>query len=212
MEIIHGASSHLLRTAEVELAVSEQAGHLAPVSFVFASGARFSPYALSPWLPDDLDASLPPLLRYLRGDFLCLPFGGQQAGPPHGDPANARWELREQTAQTLSLFQLATDSGARVEKEIRLVAGQQAIYTEHRIGGLSGNWNYGNHPVLDFSSMAEGEGRVSTSPWRWGSVYPGEFSNPQNGERGALLPGGRFTDLRQVPLRDGGFTLSLIHI
>lgn len=206
MEIVHGAASYILRTAEIELAITEQAGHMAPVRFVFASGEHFSPYALSPWLPGELEASLPPLLRYLRGDFLCLPFGGQQAGPPHGDPANARWELREQTAETLSLQQQAGDSGAQLEKNIRLVAGQQAIYVEHRVSGLSGNWNYGNHPVLDFSHLAEGEGRVATSPWRWGSVYPGEFSDPKQGERGALLPGGHFTDLRQVPLRDGGLT------
>lgn len=206
MEVVHGASSFILRSAEMELAVSEQAGHMAPVSFIFSSGARFSPYALSPWLPDDLDVALPPLLRYLRGDFLCLPFGGQVAGPPHGDPANALWSRREQSAMTLSLLQQANDSGAQVIKNIRLIDGQQAVYAEHLISGLSGSWNYGNHPVLDFSAMDEGEGRVATSSFRWASVYPGEFSIAENGERGALLPGARFTDLRQVPLRDGGLT------
>ena len=97
METIHGAPSYTLYTAEVELAVTQTAGHLAPVTF-HLPGLEARPYSLSPWTPMQIDQSLPNLLTYLRGDFMCLPFGGQEKGPPHGDTANAKWDFQNQTA------------------------------------------------------------------------------------------------------------------
>ena len=61
METIHGAPSYTLRTAEVELAVTQTAGHLAPVTF-HLPGVKASPYSLSPWTPTQIDQSLPNLL------------------------------------------------------------------------------------------------------------------------------------------------------
>ncbi len=202
METIHGAPSYVLKSNEVTCAVTQTAGHMAPVTFhLGAIEAR--PYALSPWLPLQADAGLPNLLRYLRGDFLCLPFGGQQNGPPHGDPANALWELKTQSARQLCLTQKASDSGALVTKTLSLVDGHHAIYSEHLIEHLTGRWNYGNHPVLDFSSVPEGGARIATSAFKWGSVYPGEFSNAANGEAGALLPKAEIKNLANVPRKDG---------
>jgi hypothetical protein len=101
METIHGAPSYTLRSTEVELAVTQTAGHLAPVTFNFP-GLKASPYSLSPWTPTQIDQSLPNLLTYLRGDFMCLPFGGQEKGPPHGDTANAPWQLASSSATSSS--------------------------------------------------------------------------------------------------------------
>jgi hypothetical protein len=202
METIHGAPSFVLRTPEVELAVTRTAGHLAPVRFHFGA-LTASPYSLSPWTPTEIDPSLPNLLLYLRGDFLCLPFGGQQSGPPHGDVANADWSLVEQTGTRLRLRQTGADTGATVTKTLSLVPGHHAVYAEHVIENLSGRWNYGNHPVLDLSAVPEGTGRIATSAFRFGSVYHGEFSNPANGESGALRPNARFSHLAAVPTKSG---------
>ena len=57
METIHGAPSYTLRTAEVELAVTQTAGHLAPVTFNLP-GLKASPFSLSPWTPTQIDQSL----------------------------------------------------------------------------------------------------------------------------------------------------------
>jgi hypothetical protein len=144
METIHGAPSYTLKTAEVELAVTQTAGHLAPVTFHFP-GLKASPYSLSPWTPTQIDQSLPNLLTYLRGDFMCLPFGGQQKGPPHGDTANAPWQLASSSATSLKLTQTGKDTGATVAKNFTLIPGHHAIYWEHIITQLEGRWNYGNH-------------------------------------------------------------------
>ena len=205
METIHGAPSFTLRNAQVELAVTQTAGHLGPVTF-HLPGLKASPYSLSPWTPTQIDQSLPNLLTYLRGDFLCLPFGGQAAGPPHGEVANAVWHLDKQTAQSFTLSQNTSDTGATVHRTISVVDGHHAVYAEHVITNLEGQWNYGNHPILDLSQVPAGTARIATSPFRWGSVYHAEFSNPANGESGALKPGARFSDLRRVDQKDGTTT------
>jgi len=203
---IHGASSHLLVSDVVELAVTAEGGHMAPVSFQLADGRRVSPYALAPWLPEEVDMDTPVLLRELRGDFFCFPFGAQADGPPHGETANGAWELVERSSGALVLGMDAQDTGARVVKTLSLRPGQTAVYIEHEISGANGSFSYGTHPVLDFSGVAEREARISTSPVVWGSVYPGVFSDPNDGAFGALLPGATFESLEAVALSSGGAT------
>lgn len=202
MKVIHGEESYTLDTPELSLAVTVRGGHMAPVSFHLAEG-DVAPYSLSPWLAGD-HQDQPVLLSVLRGDFLCLPFGGQQQGPPHGDPANADWRLVSSSDHSLLLELDCSDSGAHVEKQFSVLPGQHAIRIEHRISRLEGEWSYGTHPILDLSGMPEGAGRVSTSPMRWLSTFPGLFAVPEAGEVQSLQPDTRFCDLREVPLADGG--------
>jgi hypothetical protein len=172
---------------------------------VFQLGAReVSPYSLSPWKPDEVDSELPALLKVLRGDFFCLPFGPQDDGPPHGTSASNEWSAVEAANDRLVLGMDCADSGAKLEKEISLRSGETAIYYEFRISGLDGDWSYGNHPILDFSSVSNGEGFLSVSPFRWASVYPGVFSDPEKKEYQALKAGAQFSDLCEVPLANGG--------
>lgn len=202
MKLIHGEQSHVLDTPELSLAVTARGGHMAPVTFHLCD-REVSPYSLSPWLAADHEDQ-PVLLSVLRGDFLCLPFGGQEEGPPHGDPANADWQLLSAGDRSLVLAQDAADSGAHVEKHLSVVSGQHAIRIEHRISKLQGDYSYGTHPILDLSGLPDGGGRISTSPFRWASTYPGLFAVPEAGETGALMPASRFEDLREVKLADGG--------
>lgn len=202
METIHGSPSFTLKSTELSLAVTRMGGHLAPLIY-HLPGLDASPLALAPWRPSEVDPALPRLLTELRGDFLCLPFGGQENGPPHGDTANAEWTLSDRSEHHLELSLHAADTGARVTKRLRLVPGHAALYTEHLIEGLEGDWNYGTHAILDLSGLPEGAARVSTSAFRFGSVYPGEFSPAAEGATGCLLPGGRFDDLASVPRKDG---------
>jgi len=202
MHSVHGEASFHLATPELDLDLTVRGGHLAPVIF-HLPGRDVSPYALAPWEPAAF-ADIPPLLSVLRGDFLCLPFGGQQNGPPHGDPANAQWEVVSSDARSLHLRMRTTDTHADVEKILSTQEGHHAMYVEHRISGLEGRYNYGTHPIIDLSGLPEGAGRISVSPFRWASVFPDSFANPADGETGALSNGARFPDLSPVPLTHGG--------
>lgn len=178
---------------------------MAPVEFQLGE-RTVSPYSLSPWMPDEVDAALPVLLKNLRGDFLCLPFGPQQEGEPHGETANGCWEKVVQADQRLVLEMQPADVGGKVTKTITLRDGETAVYVEHRIEGVTGEWSYGTHPILDLSHLAEGAGRLSVSPFRWASVYPEVFSSPADGARQALKAGAAFADLAEVPFAEGGVT------
>ncbi len=205
METTHGAPSFTLNHDLVSLHITRDGGMLAPVAFRLGDRV-VSPYSLSPWKPDEVDAELPVLLKNLRGDFFCLPFGPQENGLPHGETANGAWSLVSETDDSLTLGIEASDVAAKVTKNISLRAGQTAIYCEHRISGLEGDFSYGNHPILDLSGIPEGRARVSVSPFRWASVYPEVFSDPADGARQALKIGALFSDLSEVPLADDGTT------
>lgn len=205
METIHGAPSFSLGNDLVSLHITRDGGMMAPVGFRL--GDRIvSPYSLSPWKPDEVDAELPVLLKNLRGDFFCLPFGPQENGLPHGETANCAWHFVSETESSLTLGIAASDVSASITKTISLRPGQTAIYYEHSISGLEGDFNYGNHPILDLSRIPEGGARVSVSPFRWASVYPEVFSDPADGARQALKIGALFSDLGEVPLAEGGTT------
>lgn len=204
MERIHGVEVWKLTSDLVTLDVTVTGGM---TTAAFRLGDRcVQPYSLSPWEPDEVDEDLPQLLKVLRGDFFCLPFGPQDQGDPHGATANALWTEVEVGPHKLHLKMECEDSGASVSKVIAIGVDHPAVYQEHRISGLSGMWSYGNHPILDCSSMAEGSARVSVSPFRWGSVYQGVFSNPDAGERQCLKDGATFDSLEAVELAAGGTT------
>jgi hypothetical protein len=204
MRTIHGELSLHLGTPELDLHLTARGGQMAPVVF-HLPGRDVSPYSLSPWEPAEYP-DLPPLLSVLRGDFLCFPFGGQASGPPHGETANAGWTRLDSDPRSLELLIETNDTGATVLKTLATREGHHAVYFTHRISGADGDFSYGNHPILDFSALPEGAGRVTTSPFHWASVYPGKFSNPADGETQCLAEGAVFTDLREVALATGGTT------
>ena len=173
MRLSYGEPTYHLATPELEFDLTRRGGHLAPVIF-HLPGRDVSPYALAPWQPEEYPDQ-PALLSVLRGDFLCLPFGGQENGPPHGDPANEIWKPFRQSSRSLSLKQTASDSGASIQKTISVRPGQHALFVEHRISNLEGRYSYGTHPILDLSHLKEGQGRITTSPFRWASVFSDSF-------------------------------------
>lgn len=205
MKTIHGAPSFSLSNDLISLHVTCEGGQLAPVTFMLGDRV-VSPYSLSPWKPAEIDPELPVLLKNLRGDFLCLPFGPQDGGEPHGETANHNWELVSETNQSLVMEINASDVSGKIIKTISLRDGETALYVEHLIEGVEGRWSYGTHPILDLSEIPDGEGRVSISPFTWASVYPEVFSNPADGANQALKIGAIFSDLSEVPLADGGTT------
>lgn len=199
---VHGEPSYSLANGDVELFVTRRGGHLAPVRFRL--GRRWvQPYALAPWRPDEVDASLPAVLKVLRGDYLCFPFGGGKGiKDPHGEPANEAWSLAEAGGGSLVLDMRVKAPACRIRKLVRIVEGQRAVYQEHRIEGLRGRYNFGHHAILEFPEG--GPFHVNVSPFRFASVKPEPFSDPLQREYGALRTGAAFKSLEKVPLAAGG--------
>jgi len=79
-----------LEWAHGKLSVQAMGGMLAPVHFELGADCRISPLQVAPWAAAQ-DPTLPGILRGLRGEWPCVPFG--MAAPPAGLPPD--WLLRE---------------------------------------------------------------------------------------------------------------------
>src|SRR6187401_420178 len=78
LPVVHGKPSFMLENASVQVAVTKVGGHLI-AAFDRASAAPIRPYHVSPWQEEqgpNQPKIEPPILSVLRGDFFCMPFGG----------------------------------------------------------------------------------------------------------------------------------------
>lgn len=205
---IAGQESFLLSNRNVELAVTRLGGHMAPVTFCRDGKAPVQPYYISPWQQEDRGQIEPPVLRPLRGDFFCMPFGGEnryrgEDHTPHGQTATARWTPRGiESAGAVTTLTMEMKTSARpgvVTKRLGLVEGQNVVYVQHELTGYRGKMCLGHHATLDVPPEP-GSVRISSSPFDLGMTNPGLFSDPAAGEYQSFAIGKRFRSLKQVPL------------
>jgi hypothetical protein len=207
MRKIQGQESWTLATSQVEAAVTRQGGHLAPVRFCLGKDRWVEPFEVAPWAEEKLAPETPEILRVMRGDFFCMPFGDNakpycgESYPSHGETANAAWQFVSGTPQRLDLAMETTIRKGRVEKTIELVPGHSALYVRHVISGMKGPMSFGHHPILKVPKGATG--RLSTSRFMYGQVFPEAFENPVQGGYSILKPGAKFRSLQRVPRTDG---------
>ena len=209
--IIHGQPSWRVASTQVEAFVTETGGHLGPVTFD-RQVRKLQPYSVAPWVEERVDPAEPTIIKVLRGDFFCLPFGGnatpygKEKHPVHGETANARWQFRSlETQAGRSCLHLSLQTKVRpgrVDKRIWLVDGQNTIYSQHVVSGMSGPMNLGHHAMLKFPD-APGSGLLSTSRFVYGQVFPHAFELPENGGYSWLKQGAEFTSLETVPALNG---------
>lgn len=208
---VSGQPSYQLVSDCVEAYITETGGHLAPVVFD-RKKSKIQPYSVSPWACEKVDPATPPILKVLRGDFFCLPFGGNIAAwrgekhPVHGETANAKWKLEslEKAGRRTSLYlSLRTKvRKGRVDKCISLVDGHNAVYSRHVVSGMSGPMNLGHHATLRFPDEP-GSGVLSTSPFKLGQVYVKPTELPEEKGYSILKPGALFKSLDKVPTITG---------
>lgn len=213
LETIAAQPSWILESPQVRLAVTKVGGQMAPVTFLRDSEKPVQPYHISPWQTEGLKDLPAPVLTALRGDWFCLPFGGngtefrQEKHPPHGEVAGAAWshvDTRHAGGRhTLVLaFEPQVRQG-RITKELTLVDGHNAVYSRHLVTGFAGPAPCGHHATLAMPD-ATGVFRVSTSPIEFGMTNPSRFSDPAQGEYQSLAIAAPFTDLARVPLLERG--------
>ena len=79
-------SGWCLSNDKVEVFVTKNGGHMAPVLFCKDSSKSIQPYYISPWQNEHIEVPHPPdtPLGALRGDFFCMPFGAN-INPYKGD-------------------------------------------------------------------------------------------------------------------------------
>jgi hypothetical protein len=194
---------------KVEMFITTLGGHTAPVNFDIDTKKSIQPYYISPWQNENIKEFGAAVLAPLRGDFFCMPFGGNAEAvngkqhAPHGEVSFSPWKFVEQTKNgavtTLTLeMQTAVDQG-KVTKKIELYDGQNVIYTTHLLEGFSGAMPIGHHCNLVIPEK-EHSMKLAVSDFEFGMTNPAIFSDPANGEYQALAINEKFTDLSDVPV------------
>lgn len=200
--------SWILRSRDVELAVTQLGGHMAPVTFYRDTKTPVQPYYISPWQGEGRKID-DPVLVPLRGDFFCAPFGandvplGDEQHRCHGEPAHAKWKFfdmkKEGKVSSLTLTMRTKVRPGKVTKTLSLIDGQNVVYSKHVLEGYTGAMPMGHHATLQ-PRAKEGSLRVTTSPFALGMTTPKDFCDPATGSYQSFAVGEKFSDLRKVPL------------
>ncbi len=201
---ILGQKSFGIASDKVEAWITETGGQVAPVTFHLPHG-DVEPFSITPWAEESHEIA--PILQVLRGDFFCMPFGGNnlpyghEQYPIHGETANGNWTVESQTDTSLEMSLQTQIRPGKILKKVWTVPGQTVIYQRHMITEMTGPMCIGHHAMVKFKSP----GHVSVSPFGFGQVFPDEFENPIIGGYSSLKPGAHFDRLDHVPSNDGSF-------
>ena len=91
-----GRKAWQFSNGETQISLTLDGGQMAPVTFFAGTSTGVEPYYISPWQEEAKEVTTPGVLKFLRGDFFCMPFGGDntldgEVHPPHGEVAEGRW-------------------------------------------------------------------------------------------------------------------------
>ena len=170
-EIIKGQKSWVLENSNIRLCLTEKGGHMAPVVFMKDTDKPVEPFYINPWAEEGLDlGDLPDVLDPLRGDFFCLPFGGNNSWngeihPPHGEAAGSNWTLDDETSENSITLKLDTKvRKGSVVKKILLKEGENNLYINHTIRSFAGPASPGHHVIFPGGTKKY----ISMSPIKFG--------------------------------------------
>ena len=135
------------------------------------------PYFVNQW-EDSYHEIEDDLLKPLRGDFFCLPFGNlnkfnNEEHPNHGESATSLWTYdtsEKINSYDVHKFSLQTKvRDGNLCKKIGLMKNQNVVYLEHEVSGFKGPSSYGHHAILKVPEK-ENSVLVSTSPYKFGTT------------------------------------------
>jgi len=203
------------------------AGHIGPLSWSHGSaevwalsgavhrlelmlpdGRRIRPLAEAPWQGEGAiagDGAIPAHLRFLGGEWACVPFGKSEADPVgHGFGTDNCWSFEESGREVGGAVALAIDYPedrpiARLRRTVRGVPGAARVdvsleATARRDCVLP----IGLHPIL--APGLAGEALRIEGVWSHGETFPVTFEPGVS----RLAPGARFDNAGALPLADGG--------
>lgn len=185
--------------------ITKTAGQLKAVKFRLGR-KTVEPFHTASWCDKPEAKKLIPLLRELRGDFFCAPFGDGPAWrgelhPPHGEPANSDWKVTlTEPGRLVAELQTRIRPGT-ITKIIEAREGETNLYQTHLLDDFKGEMCLGHHAMLEFKR--NGPGRLSTSKLRLAQVLPAQFENPAKGGYTSLKQGAWFRSLDRVPMANG---------
>jgi hypothetical protein len=211
-------SVRTLDWAHGQLEVQTLGAMAGPIRFRLADGRTVQPMQVAPWAEEPGAADLPGILRRLRGEWPCVPFGTAReitltgpwtglvpdlaAGPaePHGACSNALWTWEDAgDAASLALsFRPPSGPVLQITRRLRPDPDAPAVDFELTVEAAEPcRLPIGLHPVF---RIPEGGAVLSVPGAAGGMVFPAEVEPGVS----RLAPGAGFADLAAVPRADGG--------
>lgn len=188
-------------------------GMVAPLRLRLEDGRWVEPLAIAPWAGEALPGA-PGILRGLRGDFPCVPFGGGDPGPlaapwagvpfaaegpPHGFAANSDWQVGAADGMLAGRIDYPNESPiAELSQELRPAGPGRVEMLLRVVARRAARLPLALHPIFRLSAEPGGT-RVDLGVHGAVRVHPtlaGEDPCP-------LLPDGVAESLAQLPARDG---------
>ena len=226
----YGQPSYTLGNNLVDVYISVQGGHLTAdfkasnaggsnanteggnSGYGKNTGRTISPFFVAPWWKEAPYQNEDEIIKVLRGDFFCLPFGGNNEPyngkkyPVHGETSNRNWDfISKRDTETEDEIVLSMDlkiGSGSVQKNIKLRKDEPVIYSSHRVSGFTGKAPIGHHPILKFPETT-GSGIIDISPPTAGFTTPVPIEDPALGGYSRIKPGEEIKDLHSVPCIDG---------
>jgi hypothetical protein len=191
-----------LASDRVSLGVTQTGGHLSDVTFTLPDGRQVRPMHVAPWADEDLPDDTPAILKVLRGDFFCAPFGLsdliEPATPVHGPAANGTWRLLDSSATALDAELAGGVMGATLTKHVEVRQGEAVVYQRHSFSGGNGRLPIGHHAMLYARSPLQ----LAFSPWKK-ALTPAEPVETAPHGRDLLAAGQSMVDLKAARRVDG---------
>jgi hypothetical protein len=200
------------------LSVQRQGGMLAPLTFIVEGGRQVSPLYLAPWAAEESRPALPPILKNIRGEWPCVPFGSyrpKDGFPPdwasiigsgdkdpylHGFGSNVLWNWTKVTPYEVELNcrYPVEDDIEELVRRITPVPDRAAVDIELVV------------KARRKTRLPAGLHFTFCKPRTRAILRPGAFRDawtapgPPYEDIQAFAPNRRFKDLRRAPSSDGG--------
>ncbi|MCK5738719.1 hypothetical protein KAH55_06040 [bacterium] len=215
IQVIYNQPSYTIETDQVALAVTKIGAHMAPVTFFNNSDKPVMPYHIAPWWKTGIAPDQPNILKILRGDFFCCPFGGNDTPldgkqfPAHGESPNNPWELtnwkNSAEGALVHLTQKQKHLSGTIDRKLALKTGHNVVYSQSVLSNMDNETDLGHHANLAFPNVP-GCGHLAFSKFKFAQVYVHPVENPAEGGYSTLLPGAEIKNLRKVPMITGETT------
>lgn len=180
-------------------------GALHHLEFDLPDGRKVRPLAEAPWHDDPEttgDASIPAHLRFLGGEWPCVPFGRTDADPVvHGFGSDNLWAWEYETAgsASLSIAYPSSHPVACLTRTVSAVPGHSRLdFTLTAEARADCVLPVGLHPIL--TPGQPGEDLSVEGPFTHGETFPVVFEPGVS----RLAPAARFTTPETLPRAVGG--------
>ena len=208
-----------LEWAHGALTVQRLGAMLAPLTFVLPNGRQVSPMHVAPWADEPESDALPGILKKLRGEWPCVPFGYSVSGDGfapdwaklmrpaepteeiHGHSSNAlwNWEAGDGRCLKLSIDYPAGSPVDRLERTITPDPAKAAVDIELKIRVRADcRLPLGLHATFRLPADPLGA-RIEPAEFSEGRTYPGTVEP----DAPLFAIDQRFENLATVPARDG---------